>query len=361
MHQSPNTMPKDRKKLRIDTKEFIPKPSKPMSNSSSHFSKNYSTYLNRYNPTYKYQNEFPRLTSYDNCFKIQAKFPSLGNINSNKFDFSEYEDYKFLIYSIPNIDDAHKSIKYGIFAGDMDTQINLSRILNESNSKVIVFLKLESDTVILGAAKLQSDFIKDANFKLWWNLPNRNGFFKLKWIFVKHLDLNFNHQLENRKLLKDLPDGIILNTKNGMLLLGILDHLRFKPLESIFALFPVLDQREDTLYDSKPIIDYQVRLQKRNKNFKNLNDELSTNKFEILETTIVCKTEKSNEKLEKKEFESEETYSSENDSNLQSKLNQKDIKKKRKVHMKMVSQKKKTYEGTTNEIEYVKREIRHEI
>lgn len=256
---------KDRKKLNVLTKEFVPKLPKHGLDSKSNFYRNLIPPLTKLDSNYSFKNDFPHLKLYSDLQTIKTKFPALSRINDTHFDLSNFEDYSFCILLTSSIDDAHKSLKYGVFSGENEINESLSQLFREKHGKVLLLLGLESSSALFGVAILSSDFIFDTNFNLWLDCPRRTGFFKLKWIFVKHLDLNFNHQIENGKTLKELPSGSFLSQQNGLLLLGLFAHFRFKIDRSIFSIFPFLDQKEDGLYIAKPIVDFEIRLQKRQK------------------------------------------------------------------------------------------------
>lgn len=263
MADKPNDFQKDRKPLCFTNKEFKPKPSKHMCDSSPHFANLGGLMYARADPTYRFSNEFPRLQSYCDFKKVQATFPSLAEVNSATFDFTNYESYTFVILFFKHIEDAHKSLKYGLFSDDSRVNEQLSKLYKESEGKVVAFMGVEAESIVLGAARFTSDWVPDTEFSLWQDGQKRDGFFKIKWVFVKHLDLSFNHQRQNDQLIKDLPNGANLSVENGLLLMGLLDHFRFKAEKSIFSLFPALDQREDQMYDSKKPVSFEIKLQKK--------------------------------------------------------------------------------------------------
>lgn len=263
MADKPTDFQKDRKPLCFTNKEFKPKPPKTMCHSSSHFANLGGLVYARADPNYRFSNEFPRLQSYCDFKKVQATFPSLAEVNSPTFDFTNYESYAFVMLFFKQVEDAHKSLKYGLFSDDSAGNEQLSKLYKESEGKIIAFMGVESENILLGAARLTSDWVPDTEFSLWRDGQKRNGFFKIKWVFVKHLDLSFNHQRQDGQLLKDLPNGAKLSVENGLLLMGLLDHFRFKAEKSIFSLFPALDQKEDHMYDSKAPVNFEIKLQKK--------------------------------------------------------------------------------------------------
>lgn len=265
MAQQPPEAQKDRRPLRLATKEFVPRPSKPMCNSSSHFLDAADGLLRDHDPHYHFRNDFPRLDDYSDWRRVQAKFPTLAASNSPAFDLCDFEDFAFVLLLIPNLEDAHKALKYGVFSDAPDANARLDDLHRRADRKVIAFVALASERVLVGAARLNSGFIADDQFSLWTGLPKTNGFFKLQWIFLKHLDLKFSHQQHLGRPLRELPTGTELGAATGLVLLGLLDHLRFKPEKSILSLFPALDQREDVLYEPKQTRDFEIKLQKRTK------------------------------------------------------------------------------------------------
>lgn len=265
--------PKERKRLSIHVKEFIPKPPQSLVQKPK-YEMNHETaavntlfeLVHNLNVNHVFEFDFLRLKDYSNLDHIRDKFLPLRDINLPILDLKKYEDAYFFVMRSSAYDDIHKAMKYGIWTSTPENIKLLSDTYKKAMSekrKVVLFFRVVSDNVFNGAAELTSDYIEEQQFDLWWNKIKWKGIFNLHWIYVKNIELNYLSQMEGDKKIYELIDGSSLSSDNGLLILGLFQHYDYKYQSSIFNFFSLFDQREDALIKTRTSIDFQFKLQKR--------------------------------------------------------------------------------------------------
>lgn len=262
-------VPKQRKRLSVNVKEFTPKPKKPEGEEPRAEPVSVNTLVDlvmNLNLTREFEFEFPRLASYASLEQIREKFPALQGVNASQFDSKAYENAYFFVLRSSTYDDIHKAMKYGIWTSTPENNQLLAETFVRATAekrKVVLFFRYVYDNVLNGAAEMTSDYIPEQQFDLWWSKVKWRGIFNLRWIFVKNIDLNYLSQLEGDKKIYELIDGSPLSADNGLLLLGLFQHYEYKLQNSLFNFFALFDQREDALLNKRTSIDFQFKLQKR--------------------------------------------------------------------------------------------------
>lgn len=251
-----------KKRLNSNVDSFFPsekkKTAKPLQNSNPD--------LTTIKIDYEYKFEFPRLLSYSSEQKIQKTFKSAKNFNDQKISLEKYKNSDCFLILSKNYDDIHKAIKYGLWHLTPESQkLNDLYIKNKNTKKkILLFFRVEKDSKICGVAEMVSEFKREP-FELWWEKENREGIFYLDWIFIKNIDLECFSRREKNKSFLELQDCSEISLENGLYLLEILKNIVFLPKESIFRFFKLFDQREDGLYNVRVKVDFEIKLQKKEK------------------------------------------------------------------------------------------------
>ena len=264
---------KERKRLSIHVKEFIPKQHQSLAQKAKHEMNNETATVNTLfelvhslNVNHVFEFDFLRLKDYSNLEQIRDKFLPMRDINQPELDLKQYEHAYFFVMRSSAYDDIHKAMKYGIWTSTPENIKLLSDTYKKALSekrKVVLLFRVVSENVFNGAAELTSDYIEEQQFDLWWNKIKWKGIFNLNWIYAKNIDLNYLNQMEGDKKIYELIDGSLLSSDNGLLLLGLFQHYDYKYQSSIFNFFSLFDQREDALIKTRTSIDFQFKLQKR--------------------------------------------------------------------------------------------------
>lgn len=227
------------------------------------FAQEWSLYQNT---KINFNNVFPRLDDYNDIEKIRSKFASLCLINIDSFDPTKIVSAsKFFMIRSLTLDDIHKGMKYGIWTSTHHNNKLLDKMYKEVNKngttgKVYLFYRMPTMQTCLGVATMESEQDEDDEFGQWWNKHKTKGGFRIRWLYIKNVDLAPLDQKEEGKQIYTLPDCTEIAGENGMKQLNI-----FKQCDSsnnIFNLFQLLDVREDRLKDYRKNQEYAVKLRK---------------------------------------------------------------------------------------------------
>ena len=241
---------------------------------SKHLDKNYFQKLQTISNEIKeeikhtFKNRFLRLEEYSNLESVRRCFDPLGFINDNALRGDELSRSRAIVIRSRTYDDIHKALKYGVWASSADNNEFISKIYDEckkNNQRLLLFFRANKDDLFCGVAEIKSGYIEEQKFSLWWDNQKWKGIFNIRWVFVKNLNLMSLPLLQHGIPVKDLRDGEELIKINKEKLLIIFANIKYNFEESVLKFFPTFDQREDQLISNRTVLDFEFKLQKREK------------------------------------------------------------------------------------------------
>ncbi len=212
---------------------------------------------------YEFKFLFPRLENYQDLEQIKETFEPLKSINDTELELKIFNNSKFYLIKSKQYDDFHKAMKYGFWTLQDHQHLNEIYLKNKKEEKrTILFFRIHSENLLCGMAELISGFQKK-EFNFWWDHSQRKGYFRLKWWYVKNLDLNSLNRKDGNVTLVDRQNVDEIQKDNGLFLLDRFKQVIYRYNMSLFHFFELFDQREDQMNQTRAFLDFEIKLEKK--------------------------------------------------------------------------------------------------